>query len=209
MSLGEGASVLDGYATATPELVERFEALSSACVYEPVQDLLPDTAGRVVNVGAGTGRDAAWFAGQGHQVLAVEPVSPLREAGMALHRSISIEWLDDRLPELTRARRREPFDLVVLSAVWQHLSDNERRHAMESLAALTASGGTLILSLRHGPGAPDRPINSVDPDETIRTARQHGFSLARRVEADSVQAANRANGVLWTWLVLTREEGRG
>ena len=209
MSLGEGASVFDGYATAAPELIERFEALSSACVYEPIRDLLPNTLVRVVDVGAGTGRDAAWFAGQGHQVLAVEPVSPLREAGMALHRSTSIEWLDDRLPELTRARLREPFDLVVLSAVWQHLGDDERRLAMESLAALTACGGTLVLSLRHGPGAPDRPINPVNPDETIRTARQHGLSVVRRIEADSMQAANQANGVRWTWLVLTKGEAGG
>lgn len=79
--------ILDDYAAAaTPELIERYEAFDPAVLSAPVLDLLPQTPGRVADIGTGTGRDAAWFAAQGHRVLAVEPVPALRDAGMAAWR---------------------------------------------------------------------------------------------------------------------------
>lgn len=197
--------ILDGYAAAaTPELIARFEALSSREVYAPILNLLPTTPVSVADIGAGTGRDAAWFAAQGHRVLAVEPVKELREAGMRLHDCPMIEWLDDWLPQLAETRVRGPFDLVMLSAVWQHLDDNARQLAMANLEQITASGAMVIMSLRHGPGAPGRRVFPVSPEETIDTAKRSGFELMLRSEADSVQAENQANGVRWTWLVLKK-----
>ncbi len=75
-------------------------------VLAPVGDLLLARAGTALDIGAGTGRDAAWLARRGHRVLAVEPVAALRSAGEALHRMANLEWLDDGLPELARARAR-------------------------------------------------------------------------------------------------------
>ncbi|PTQ12164.1 SAM-dependent methyltransferase [Sphingomonas oleivorans] len=197
--------ILAGYAAAaTPELIARFNALSPSELYAPVFDLLPTSPARVADIGTGIGRDAAWFAQQGHEVLAVEPVKELREAGEALHGSVNIEWLDDRLPELATAQTRDPFDLVTLCAVWQHLDDNARRVAMVNLARMTAIGGMLIMSLRHGPGASDRRVFPVLPEETIKTASRLGFDLTRRSEADSVQPDNQARGVRWTWLALSK-----
>jgi protein-L-isoaspartate O-methyltransferase len=78
-------------------------------LYASVLDLLPETAVRVADIGAGTGMDAAWFARQGHEVLAVEPVKELREAGMALHQDNKIKWPDDRLPNLAKAQMDGPL----------------------------------------------------------------------------------------------------
>ena len=165
---------------------------------------MPTRPARVADVGAGTGRDAAWLADRGHRVLAIEPVAALREPGRALHRCERIVWLNDRLPELARVPAGEVFDLVLLCAVWQHLGDAARSRAMPRLAELTAPGGMAILSLRHGPDAVGRRVHPIDPDVTIAQARRAGFDVVRRVDADSVQAENRANGVRWTWLALKR-----
>ncbi|WP_036525465.1 class I SAM-dependent methyltransferase [Novosphingobium resinovorum] len=197
--------ILAGYAVAaTPELIARFEALSSREVYAPILNLLPTTPVSVADIGAGTGRDAMWFAAQGHRVLAVEPVKELREAGIALHDCPMIEWLDDRLPQLVETRARGPFDLVTLSAVWQHLDDNARQLAMPNLEQITVPGGMVIMSLRHGPGAPGRRVFPVSPEESIYAARRSGFQLLLRSEANSIQAENQASGVRWTWLVLKK-----
>ena len=83
--------VLAGYADEAPVLIPRFEGLSSAEVNAPVVHLLAGDDLTFLDVGAGTGRDAAWFAGLGRQVLAVEPVRPLRQAGAALHADPRIE----------------------------------------------------------------------------------------------------------------------
>src|SRR3546814_3364369 len=93
--------ILEGYATAaTAAFVTAYDGLSPERIYEHVNDLLPSRNAKVADVGAGTGRDAAWFAGKGHDVLAIEPVRELREAGRALHTAGNIKWLDDRLPHL-------------------------------------------------------------------------------------------------------------
>ena len=193
--------ILEGYAASSAELVPRFEAICSARLYAPVADLLPESPARIVDIGAGTGRDAAWLAGQGHPVTAVEPVDELRQSGMALHQSPRIEWLDERLPDLRGLADRR-FDCVILSGVWQHLDGDQRRAAMPRLAGLTAPLGLMIMSLRHGPGAPNRPVHQGRPECTIDAASSQGFALIRSRRADSVQAGNRAAGVHWTWLAF-------
>ncbi len=198
--------ILDGYAKAAePALIDAYDRLSTATIYEHVADLFPRHPSRIADVGAGTGRDAAWFAAQGHVVVAIEPVRELRDAGRQLHGSQRITWLDDHLPLLKSVGELEPFDLVTLCAVWQHLTPGDRERAIPILAGMIASGGMLIMSVRHGPGAEGRQVFPADPDLTIEQSLQVGFRLERRREAPSVQAANRAMGVSWTWLALRKE----
>ena len=194
--------ILDGYQAAAPRLIESYDALSCAEIYEAVIDLLPRTPVRAADIGAGTGRDAAWLTTLGHDMVAIEPVAALREAGRALHPSERIAWIDDRLPTLTRVDGR--FGLILLCAVWQHLHDKERSCAMRSLARIAEPGGLVILSLRSGPGAEGRRCIPVDLAVTLGEADAAGFDLVRRVETLSVQQVNRDRGVTWTWLALRR-----
>jgi len=157
-------AVIEGYAAAaSPALIERFEAIPVEAVLAPVADLLPATPARISDIGAGTGRDAAWIARHGHDVVAVEPAVPLREAGMARHAALPLRWLDDRLPDLAVLRGEEGgFDLLLLVAVWQHLDEAQRCRAIARLAELAAPGGMVILSFRHGPGGAGRPVHPGD-----------------------------------------------
>ncbi|WP_447726883.1 class I SAM-dependent methyltransferase [Sphingomonas koreensis] len=196
-------AITDYAARATPELIAGYDALSPEHIYATVLDLLPDTPVRVADIAAGTGRDAAWFAQQGHRVLAVEPVREFREAGAALHGD-RIEWLDDRLPELAEVERHGPFDLVVLCAVWHHLDSADRAQAVQSLARIAAPGGRLILSLRHEPGPLGPHSYPAPPDEAIDLIGAAGFDLIRQAEAPAVHPLSRASGVHWTWLAFTR-----
>ncbi|WP_205691760.1 class I SAM-dependent methyltransferase [Caulobacter sp. 602-2] len=196
-------AVLAGYEADGRDLVDRFEAIDPAGLYAPVAQFIPAARARIADIGAGTGRDAAWLAGLGHAVVAVEPVAALREAGRALHPELA--WIDDRLPELSRLRGQR-FDRVLLSGVWQHLDDPARAEAMPVLADLLARNGVLVMSLRHGPGAPSRPVWPVEVEATVALARDAGLRLVHRAEAASVQAGNQAAGVTWTWVCF---EGQG
>jgi protein-L-isoaspartate O-methyltransferase len=69
----------EGYAEAADELVERYESISFADCHRPVLHLIPRLPGRILDIGAGTGRDAAALAEMGHTVLAVEPTAAFRD----------------------------------------------------------------------------------------------------------------------------------
>lgn len=197
------SDVFQAYKSAAPRLIARFEEISTEQLYQPVIDLLPTEPSRVVDIGAGTGRDADWLAARGHSVLAVEPVEEFRKAGMKRHASSGITWLDDHLPDLAKVVRQGPFDLLTLSAVWHHLDGEERLIAMQSLRRLTAPGGLLVMSLRHGPGVPGQPVFDVAPEETIAAAQGEGFALVRRRPTGSVQDGNQVAGLSWTWLAFS------
>ena len=193
----------EGYAEEADELFRRYEAIPAADAHRAVRHLMPATPSRVCDIGAGTGRDAVWFAGQGHRVVAVEPEDAMRRRAMALHRSPAIEWLGDSLPELLHLRRRgETFDLVMLTAVWMHLDAAQRRQAMPNLAALLRSGATLMVKVRHGPVPPGRRMFDVSSEETIELAGLQGLHPVLNLRTESQQAQNRAAGVTWTHLVL-------
>ena len=195
------SGVLEEYAHDAERLFESFEEVSSAEVYADVAHLLPALPSRIADIGAGTGRDAAWFAAQGHNVLAVEPTKFFRAAGMALHSSPQIEWVGDALPDLERTLARgEVFDRVILCAVWQHLCDEERARAMPNLARLIAPDGLLIMSLRHGPDEPG--CYPSRREDVVALAAASGLELVFAGEAESVHPASRALGVTRTWLAF-------
>ena len=94
--------VIDGYVEDSSFLIQSFEAISSPDLLSHVLDFIPNSNCRVIEIGAGTGRDAAWLASKGLNVSAVEPVSEFREAGKSLHLSPLIEWFNDSLPSLSQ-----------------------------------------------------------------------------------------------------------
>lgn len=197
-----GHRIIRGYERAAEALIPRYEAFSTPELLAPVSHLLRLPA-RVLDVGAGTGRDAAWLAAQGCDVLAVEPVGAFRAAGRAAHPTPRIAWLDDALPSLSHVlRRAERFELILLHGVWHHLDATERQHGMRVIRRLTAPGGLVVLALRHGQGPPDRPCFEVSAPQTVALAGEAGLQLLHAEARASIQRQNRAWGVTWTWMVL-------
>jgi protein-L-isoaspartate O-methyltransferase len=88
------ASGTEGYADEAEAFLRQYESLSIADVHRQVMHLIPTTRSKILDIGAGTGRDAAGFAAMGHRVTAVEPTAELRVRAGALHPSRAIEWLD-------------------------------------------------------------------------------------------------------------------
>jgi SAM-dependent methyltransferase len=203
-NIGARASGTEGYAEDADKLAVSYESLTFEGVQREVLHLIPTAPSRVLDVGAGTGRDAAALAAKGHTVTAMEPTAELRAHGQRLHASRNIVWVDDSLPELTRLRAAgQPFDLVMATAVWMHLDDAQRVAAMRNVAALIARGGRLTLSLRHGPVPPGRRMFDVGGDETVALARDNGLSLIHRSERGDM--FNRPS-VTWTFLGFEKTE---
>lgn len=191
------------YAEKADDLIQRYEAIAPEDVHQAVLPLFPPAPCRVLDIGAGSGRDAAWFAAKGHSVVAVEPTAAFREAGQRLHPSPAITWIDDSLPGLGALCSARRFDLVMATAIWMHLDADERSAAMARIAGLLAPGGLLIIKIRQGPIPEGRRIFAVGAAETIALAKQNGLEpILHEDNQDSAQLANRVAGVSWTTLAF-------
>jgi protein-L-isoaspartate O-methyltransferase len=194
-----------GYAEHAAQHIERWERIDFLQLHGGIVDLLPSPPGDILDIGAGSGRDAAALAARGHTVVAVEPVDAFRHAAGMRHPSPRITWLDDSLPELNALRSGKPsFDVVMLTAVWMHLDTAGRGRAMPVLQSLLRNGGRLFMTLRHGSVPPGRHMFDVSADETIALARTNALHLIQRTVAASIQHTGQETGVEWTHLALEK-----
>jgi|APTNR8051073442_1049403.scaffolds.fasta_scaffold01789_5 SAM-dependent methyltransferase len=194
-----------GYnAAATPEFVADYEAIPIEVFYNGVLDLFPQKTSKIIDIGAGTGRDAGWLANLGHDVTAVEPSKKLLSAAKAIHQQANITWVNDFLPELSWFPNENQFDLFLLSGVWQHINERERQIAFKKFTRICAPNCRIIMALRHGKASPNRPVFAIDPNDTIAEAHKNGFEVLRKYEAASIRKQNIENGVTWTWLALEK-----
>lgn len=192
-----------GYGEAAEALSARYDAVDVARLYEGAWPHFPAAPAPVLDIGAGSGRDAATFADRGHPVTAVEPCGPLRARARQNHPHPAITWVDASLPDLEGVADG-PFDLILLAAVWMHLSTEERAAAMPQVARRLAPGGILHLSLRHGPIPPGRRMFPVSPEETLELAAACGLAHIHGWERTPQQRGNQKAGVRFTALLFQR-----
>ena len=200
--------VVASYNAGAPTLAPGYECLPFEEIHASVLDLLPDAGACVLDMGAGTGRDAAWFAANGYKVVASEPAAGMRDAGKALHRSPDIRWLDDALPALEKVLRSKlTFDLIWLSAVWMHVPTSARARAFRKLVSVMSPGGSMMLTLRQGPPPADRPMEPATATDVEVLARRHGLQTVRSERVPDVFGRD---GIAWEviWLRLP-DDGTG
>jgi SAM-dependent methyltransferase len=192
---------ISAYNRGFREFGEAFEAFGFRDIHKSAIPFLPKTPGVVLDIGAGSGRDADWFAAQGWEVIAAEPAKAMREAAARRHASPLIRWIDDRLPGLEAVHRFAiSFGLIWLSGVWMHVHPEERPRAMRKLATLLKPGGRIMLTLRHGPAPDDRPMWPVDASEIERLGLEFGLSLRVATErADDLQGRS---DISWQTIIL-------
>lgn len=202
MSAGSPSDPIDAYDGQAATLAASYDDPSQVAAYAPVEALLrdPKPDALALDVGAGSGRDAGWLRSLGYEVVAVEPAQTMREEGQHRHGGPGIRWLDDRLPGLDRVHALAlSFDVILLSGVWQHVAPGDRGRAFRKLATLLKPGGTIILSLRHGPSPTDRPMHQVSAGEVEALARINGLDIVRVHEGpDQMGRAD----VRWTLMAL-------
>ena len=146
-------------------------------------DLLPTAPATILDVGAGSGRDAAWLAAKSYEVIAVEPSANMRAAAARLHPEAKVHWISDTLPALGAVTRSGlSFDLILLSAVWMHVPAGDRPRAFRKLINLLKPGGLIAITLRHGPAEPERAIHPVSLAEVEALVRNHGALLSAAVK---------------------------
>jgi SAM-dependent methyltransferase len=175
------------YDTLADELVDRYESVTFEEVHRDVLEEFPGVAAQILDVGAGSGRDAAALADEGHQVVAVEPSEEMRQRARERHGQSNILWKDGRLPELSSVYEiGDTYDVILLSAVWMHVRPEHRDRAMRKLVGLLEPGGKLVITSRSVPFDGKRTLYRVDPKRLQARGEDHGLETVRQVESDDL-----------------------
>ncbi|WP_299651063.1 class I SAM-dependent methyltransferase [uncultured Jannaschia sp.] len=184
------------------DLARTYEALDPDRLNAWLRDLLPAPPGAVLDVGAGSGRDAAWLACLGHEVVAVEPSATMRAEAQARHEEDRIVWVDDHLPALDRVLRLGcAFDLILVSAIWMHVPPEDRARAFRKLVTLLKPGGVIAMVLRSGPSPAGRAMHPVSTAEVAQLAHRHGAAVVLEDAEGAPDAMGRAD-VIWHRIAL-------
>ena len=180
----ETSQITAEYDRNAQSLAAQYESRAFEDIHRDVIDLVPDASALVLDIGAGSGRDAAWFATRGNEVVAVDPANGMREVGKSLHPDARIRWLGDRLPDLAGVFRTGlTFDLIWISAAWMHVAPTQRARAFRKIVTVLRPGGRIMMSLRQGPAPPNRKMYPTHVEEIERLARNHGLAVSRVTRA--------------------------
>lgn len=131
------------------ELAVFYNSLDRGVVHAELIKCLPHGALRMLDVGAGSGADAAFFADKGHHVTAAEPARVLRALANKSFKGKNIKWSAARLPALPRVGR--DFDVVYSVGTLQYLDAPERQAALARMAGLLKEGGLLEIQYPNPP----------------------------------------------------------
>lgn len=193
------SKTVDLYHQGAALFAAQYDALSFEVVHRSWHQYWPENQ-LVLDIGAGSGRDATWLAKQGCQVIAVEPAADLRKIGQ-VKTTEQVQWLQDSLPELKACYQLNvKFNTILLSAVWMHIPPTERERAFRKITNLLAPGGRFVISLRYGSFSDGRASYPVDIDEIALLAKQ--FGLVTRFIGHKEPDAGGRSGIEWQTLVL-------
>jgi SAM-dependent methyltransferase len=193
---------LSWYETNAHLVSQGHESLDPAIVHRWWLDQLPSAPVAILDIGAGTGRDAAWLAEKGHDVIAVEPVQAMMREGLRRRPNPRFRWIEDQLPSLDRVSRLGiSFDLILLSAVWMHLRPVDRSRAFRKTIQLLKPGGQVVMTFRPPPNPPadSRGMYPASISEIEKLARDHAVSITTSTTED---VPGLEGIVRWTRLVL-------
>ena len=200
---------LDYYGTHAAELADRYDSVDS-----PVARYLAlafAAGARVLDVGAGSGRDLAALLAAGFDAYGVEPSAGLRQAAIHRHPELAGRLTEGVLPGLDSPPGGS-FDGILCSAVLMHLQEADLFDAALALRRSLKPHGRLLISLPSasidvGPDGRDpngRLFKAYGPDELQLLFERLGFQLIGRWETDD---ALQRTGMRWFTLLLELRSG--
>lgn len=192
---------VDYYDRDAANFAARYDSVSFEDVHWAIATFVPPSGSTVLDVGAGSGRDARALAAMGLRVTAIEPATELRLTAIKRSRGQAIQWLDDRLPTL-KSVQDQGYALILCSAVLMLLPAADLGPSLKRMGELLGRGGHLVISLRDSvPGEP-RGLVYDHSSAAIRTAASD-VGLVAILEHALPDALGRG-GHNWRTLVFER-----
>ena len=204
MALTDPQDAVDYYDQDAPAFARRYDGVTFESVHPGLADLLPAAGAAVLDVGAGSGRDARALAARGLQVTAVEPSTAFRRLAW---KDRHIVWIDDRLPALSSLRANDQrFAFILCSAVMMLVPQHGLAPSFAAMSHLLEAGGILAINLRNPvEGEPAELVYAHSDEDILDASRQAGLGLIRQ---DVASDALGREGHRWRTFVFAPNEQR-
>jgi SAM-dependent methyltransferase len=169
------------------------EALARS--YDSVQtpDIIPAFTRRVLalgtgaghkalDIGCGSGRDAAWLARQGFDVVACDGSTEMIRLAAQNNGAANIRYLADDAPALHKVSAlTEKFNVILLNAFIFHLDYRSPHDALSplfnKLRDLAAPSAFIYTNLRHGPVPEGRQMYDIPLTHVQQLAMRHNLQF--------------------------------
>lgn len=172
--------------------------------------------GRILDIGSGSGRDAAGLVAEGFETWAVEPSAQFRAISVERHPSLAKRVVEGHLPDglPDPGELGGKFDGILLSAVLQHIPRFRILEAIQGLKRLLLPGGRVLVSIPETrPGLDgesrdefERLFTRIHPPELQLLFERAGFTLVDSWRnPDPLERA----GHSWAFLLLRLESATG
>lgn len=123
---------LEYYETAAPAFAARYRA-SDPGFCASLREAFPVTRSRILDVGAGSGRDVSTLLQLGYIAFRTEPCAAMRREAESHFPELAGRLFAEGLPFKDQAALGGPYDGILCSAVLMHVPENEIFNALFSL----------------------------------------------------------------------------
>jgi SAM-dependent methyltransferase len=141
--------------------------------------------GSLLDIGCGTGRDAAYYCRLGYDVTAIDASQAMVEKARQLHPELAGRCFTQGLPLDSDFYAHQHFDHICCAAVLMHIPDQDLNLCLEQIVNLLKLEGRMMISVsRHRQDldceqrdADGRLFHERDPSEYQGRLQQHGCTL--------------------------------
>jgi len=204
-------STIHHYDVNAAEFVTRYESADMSIVHRILLRHLPEK-GRVLEIGCGSGRDAAFLTSSGFDITAIDASAQMLAAALQNHPALAGRVHHAPLPLPSDSPLlSQQFDAVVSIATIMHIPEHDLFECASQMRDMLIPGGILLLSGsvgREGISANRDPQGRLfieRPAEELQLLFERlGFRLVSKHENED----SFARTVQWYTLVMQRASGK-
>jgi len=180
------------YDEAAKSTAANYEALDTRPIVTPILEYLP-AGGRLLDLGCGSGRDAAFFLKQGYDVTGLDGSEAMLREASTYHPELLGRLIHHALPE-SLPFNAGAFDILVSFAVIMHLEEALLPKSFSEIARVLRPGGVAAYSVNtarprldeHGNDLRGRHFTCLDASTWERYHRGAGLQTVAGWENEDI-----------------------
>lgn len=189
---------VDFYEQNAAKLIDRYNAADMTLLHKLLLEYIPPKSA-VFDIGFGSGRDLQFLYDNGYEVWGVDPSDRFVKNAQRRFPDINSHFIRQSLPFNPKSiGLQNKFDAVMSVAVWMHLKHELYEGAVETIAQLTKTRATVVISFSQGNrGEDERYFEEVDREYLTSLFAHKDYKLVKTTE--SKDSLNRDS---LTWITV-------